>query len=318
MHILLFGKDGQLGKAFQKLLLEITEKSCDITVKYVGRADCDLANASAITNLLNQAQPDLIINAAAYTAVDKAESDPELANAINALAPKLMAQYAVDHGAILLHFSTDYVFDGNKSGFYVEDDLRNPLGQYGKSKAEGERSIEKVFEDVSKGQYAIFRTSWVYGDGSNFIKTMLHLAKEREVLQVVQDQWGVPTSADWLAAVSLDLILDSQWKLREFNSGIYHAVPSGETNWYELARLAIGTAHAAGLLLKINLANIKPIQTAEYPTAAPRPMNSRMSSKKLEEAIARNADVSKLGPWQISWQNQVQTYVEELYGSKYI
>lgn len=312
MHILVFGKDGQLGKAFQKLLLEITEKSSDITVQYVGRADCDLANAGAIANLLNQAQPELIINAAAYTAVDKAESEPELANEINALAPELMAQYAVGHGATLLHFSTDYVFDGNKSGFYVEDDLPNPLGQYGKSKAVGERSIEKVFEGASKGQYAILRTSWVYGDGSNFIKTMLRLAKERESLQVVRDQWGVPTSADWLAAVSLDLILDSQWRLREFNSGIYHAVPPGETNWYELARLAIGAAHDAGLPLDIDLINIKSIQTAEYPTAAPRPMNSRMSSKKLEEAIVRNTDVSKLARWSMTWDDQVRSYVQEL------
>jgi len=312
MHILVFGKDGQLGMAFQKLLLEIAEESFNIEVQYVGRADCDLADAGAITNLLNRAQPDLIINAAAYTAVDKAESEPELANAINALAPELMAQYAVDHGAALLHFSTDYVFDGNKSDSYVEDDLPNPLGQYGRSKADGERAIEKAFEGASKGQYAILRTSWVYGNGSNFIKTMLRLAKERESLQVVQDQWGVPTSADWLAAVSLDLILDSQWQLREFNSGIYHAVPPGETNWYELARLAIGTAHDAGLPLKIDPINIKPIQTAEYPTAAPRPMNSRMSSKKLGEAIVRNADVSKLVHWSMSWDDQVRSYVQEL------
>jgi dTDP-4-dehydrorhamnose reductase len=223
-----------------------------------------------------------------------------------------MSQYAAGHGAALLHFSTDYVFDGSKSGFYIEDDLPNPLGQYGKSKAKGEQAIESVFEDASKGHYAILRTSWVYGDGGNFIKTMLRLAKERQSLQVVQDQWGVPTSADWLAAVSLDLILDSQWQLREFHSGIYHAVPQGETNWYELARLAIGMALEAGLPLKIDLSNIKPIQAAEYPLPAPRPMNSRMSSKKLEEAITRNSDVSKLGRWNTPWADQVRSYVQEL------
>jgi dTDP-4-dehydrorhamnose reductase len=312
MHILVFGKDGQLGKAFQKLFFEITERSRDIEIRYVGRADCDLADSSALANLLNHAQPDLIINAAAYTAVDRAESEPELAKAINTIAPELMAQYAADHGATLLHFSTDYVFDGSKSGSYIEDDLRNPLGQYGKSKAEGEQAIEKVFEGASKGQYAILRTSWVYGDGSNFIKTILRLTKERETLGVIQDQWGVPTAADWLAAVSLDLILDSQWRVRKFTSGIYHAVPPGETNWYELARLTISAALEAGSSLKIDLANIKPIQTVEYPTPAQRPMNSRMSSKKLEEAIAMDADVSKLQRWNMSWADQVRSYVQEL------
>jgi len=312
MHILVFGKDGQLGQAFQKRFLETAENSHGITVQYLGRADCDLVDANAVTNLLNKVQPDLIINAAAYTAVDKAESEPELADVINAVAPKLMAQYAAGHGVALLHFSTDYVFDGSKSGFYIEDDLPNPLGQYGKSKAKGEQAIASVFEGASKGHYAILRTSWVYGAGGNFIKTMLRLAKERQSLQVVQDQWGVPTSADWLAAVSLDLILDSQWQLREFHSGIYHAVPPGETNWYELARLAIATALEVGSPLKIDLANIKPIQAVEYPLPAPRPMNSRMSSKKLEEAIIRNADVSKLGRWSTPWADQVRSYVQEL------
>lgn len=312
MRILVFGKDGQLGKAFQKRFLEAAGSSRDIAVQYLGRADCDLADANAVTNLLNKVRPDLIINAAAYTAVDNAESESGLANAINAVAPELMAQYAAGHDAALLHFSTDYVFDGSKFGFYIEDDLLNPLSQYGKSKAKGEQAIKSVFEGTSKGHYAILRTSWVYGDGSNFIKTMLRLAKERQSLQVVQDQWGVPTSADWLAAVSLDLILDSQWQLREFHSGIYHAVPQGETNWYELARLAIGAALEAGSPLKIDLVNIKPIQAVEYPLPAPRPMNSRMSSKKLEEAIIRNADVSKLERWSMPWADQVRSYVQEL------
>ena len=173
MHILVFGKDGQLGKAFQKLFFEVAEKLQNVTVQYIGRADCDLVNPDTIANLLKQVQPDLIINAAAYTAVDRAETEPELAKAINAIAPEMMAQYAVDHGSTLLHFSTDYVFDGSKSGSYIEDDLPNPLGQYGKSKAEGEQAIENVFEGASKGRYAIFRTSWVYGEGSNFIKTIL-------------------------------------------------------------------------------------------------------------------------------------------------
>jgi dTDP-4-dehydrorhamnose reductase len=223
-----------------------------------------------------------------------------------------MAQYAVDYGVTFLHYSTDYVFDGSKLGIYIEDDERNPLGEYGKSKAAGERAIEAVFKNATKGQYAILRTSWVYGDGGNFIKTILRLAKERESLGIIQDQWGVPTSADWLAAVSLDLILDSDWQLRRIKSGIYHAVPLGETNWYELACLAIKTAIEAGASLKIVPANIKPIAASEYPVPAPRAMNSRMSAEKMRKALADRGDVSKLQHWNQSWTEQVQAYVQDL------
>jgi dTDP-4-dehydrorhamnose reductase len=311
MRILVFGKDGQLGKAFQKLFLELAKQKGDLVINCVGRAECDLANAGAITNLLKQAEPDLIINAAAYTAVDKAVSEPELANAINAIAPKIIARYAAEYGATFLHFSTDYVFDGTKSGFYLEDDPSNPLSQYGKSKAAGERAIEEVFESAPTGQYAILRTSWVYGDGGNFIKTILRLAKERDTLAVVQDQRGVPTSADWLAAISLNFVLDSRVQLRKIASGIYHAVPAGETNWYELARLAISVALEAGVSLKIDPANIKPIAASEYQLPAPRPMNSRMSTEKMKRAIDDQADVSKSQHWNESWSEQVRSYIQD-------
>ena len=200
MNILVFGKDGQLGKAFQELFQKNLIFQSHV-IRFVGRSECDLSYADQITDLLKKFQPDLIINAAAYTAVDKAETEANLAFAINADAPELMAKYAVSHGASLLHFSTDYVFDGNKQGAYTEVDQTNPLSVYGKSKEAGERAIVETFGAGANqdSRYAILRTSWVYGDGGNFIRTMLRLAKERPELKVIAYQHGVPTSADWLA-----------------------------------------------------------------------------------------------------------------------
>ena len=311
MNILVFGKDGQLGKAFQGLF-EGNSLSEQSQVQYIGRDQCDLSNPNAIRNLLNQSKPDLIINAAAYTAVDKAESEADLAYAINAKAPELMALYAVTHGATFLHFSTDYVFDGSKKGLYVEDDLRSPLSAYGKSKAAGEVGIEQVFAGASSGQFAIFRTSWVYGEGSNFIRTILRLAREREELKVIHDQFGIPTSADWLARVSLDLVLDQEKQLRKFSSGIYHAVPSGETTWHGLAGVATQAALDAGIKLKVSLEAIKPILAIEYPLPASRPMNSRMDNSKLRLALEQIGDMSKLQHWNEAWLIQVQSYVIRL------
>ncbi len=321
MKILVFGKDGQLGKAYHQALEEYLsfpqDGNSQSSVQYVGRAQCDLANEQAVTSLLNEFQPNLIINASAYTAVDKAETEVDLAFAINARAPEIMAEYAVQHGATLLHYSTDYVFDGEKYGFYLEDDLRNPLGIYGKSKAVGEEAIVKAFasssnQSVGTGQYAILRTSWVYGDGGNFIRTILRLAKDREELRVIEDQYGVPTSALWLAQISLGLVVDQQSSLRRFPSGIYHVVPAGQTNWYELATLAVQTALDAGLALKISPKTIFPIPAIEYPLPAPRPMNSRMSTDKLHKVLESYGDVAKLQLLNQSWDEPVRTYVQNL------
>jgi dTDP-4-dehydrorhamnose reductase len=311
MNILIFGKDGQLGKAF-RALIDSTNLSKDHQIQYLGRTDCDLSHTASVKQYLIDTKPDLIINAAAYTAVDIAETEGELAFAINAKAPEVMALYAAEYDATLLHYSTDYVFDGGKTGFYQEDDERNPLGAYGKSKAAGELAIEQAFSNSPLGRYAIFRTSWVYGAGGNFIKTILRLAKEREELKVIQDQVGVPTSANWLAAVSLDLVLDSKGQLQTFDSGIYHAVPPGETNWYALACLAVESAKAAGVSLKLSQGAIKPIMAVEYPLPAPRPMNSRMATDKLKQAIATAGDVSKLQRWNKPWSEDVQAYVQQL------
>ena len=313
MNILVFGKDGQLGKAFQSLFQKVPPVSGS-SLQYISRHQCDLSNATALSDLLNISKPDLIINAAAYTAVDKAETEDELAFAINAKAPELMAQYAVKHGSTLLHYSTDYVFDGQKEGPYLESDVRKPLNSYGKSKAAGEEAIEKVFANCSSGQYAIFRTSWVYGDGTNFIRTILRLAKEREELKVICDQYGVPTNADWLAQVSLDLVLDSQFKLRKFTSGIYHAVPSGKTSWHELAVIATQAALDAGITLMLKPDDIQSILAAQCLVAAPRPANSCLDNTKLRLALEESDDMSKLQHWNNAWTKEVQTYVAELAG----
>jgi len=318
MNILVFGKDGQLGKAF-KALFEQLPNSGDLHITYCGRAECDLSNEVEVVRQLNASKAELIINASAYTAVDKAETEIDLAYAVNAKAPELMALYAAENNATFLHYSTDYVFDGSKEGLYVEGDTRNPLGVYGKSKAAGEEAIEQAFVNSSKGQFAIFRTSWVYGDGGNFIRTMLRLAKEREELKVIHDQYGVPTSADWLAQVSLNLALDSHLQLKHFSSGTYHAVPAGETSWHGLACFAVQSALNAGIDLKVKPDAIKPILAVEYPLPAPRPMNSRMESAKLRSALqnqgldpSNSYNELQNVPNFPAWDGMVQEYVSKL------
>jgi len=335
MNILVFGKDGQLGKAFEALFN--TSKLSELhRITNVGRAECDLSNAEAITKLLDQIKPNIIINAAAYTAVDKAETEVDLSYAINAKAPEVMAIYAKRHSATFLHYSTDYVFDGTKKTPYVESDVRNPLGVYGKSKAAGEEAIENVFKNDQdsltksnqtkrtdlKAQYAILRTSWVYGEGGNFIRTILRLAKERETLKVIADQYGVPTSATWLAEVSLGLVLDEHHQLKPIQSGIYHAVPKGETTWHALAYHAVQVAIDAGAELKLHPEAIKAIPTTDYPLPAPRPMNSRMARGALESAltdsVGGSSNVTNSHLLQQSWEQQVGVYVKDLVPQKRI
>ena len=318
MNILIFGKDGQLGKAFQTVF-DASKMGELHRIEYVGRAECDLASSDAIAALLNKVKPDLIINAAAYTAVDKAEAEVDLAYAINAKAPGIMAQYAKLHSTTFLHYSTDYVFDGSKKTPYIESDVRNPLGIYGKSKAAGEEAIEEVFTSLStqsNAQYAILRTSWVYGDGGNFIRTILRLAKERETLKVIADQYGVPTSATWLADLSLALVLNEDHQLRPFPSGIYHAVPLGQTTWHALACSAVQMAIDAGAVLMLRPDGIEAIPATGYPLPAPRPMNSRMARNTLESAIADSlggsSNMTKSQLLEQTWESQVAVYVQDL------
>jgi len=321
MNILVFGKDGQLGKAF-KAVFQMSNLDQVHRIQYVGRAECDLSNSDAIGELLNRFKPDLLINAAAYTAVDKAETEVDLAYAINAKAPELMAIYAKRQGATFLHYSTDYVFDGSKKTPYIESDVCNPLGIYGKSKAAGEEAIEETFANLpenSGAQYAVLRTSWVYGDGGNFIRTILRLAKERETLKVIADQYGAPTSATWLAEVSLALVLNEEHQLKPFPSGIYHAVPRGETTWHALACHAVQAANDAGAVLKLRSDAIEAIPATDYPLPAPRPMNSRMErgphaalDKALDKAQGDLGDMTKSRLLAQSWEPQVAAYVQDL------
>ncbi len=335
MNILLFGKDGQLGKAF-KAVFDASKAGELHRVNYVGRAECDLSRSGAIAELLNRMKPDLIINAAAYTAVDKAEAEVNLAYAINAKAPEVMAMYAKRHGVTFLHYSTDYVFDGRKKTPYIESDVRTPLGVYGKSKAAGEEAIDAVFKanhhgnaemrdsqkKAQKAQYAILRTSWVYGDGGNFIRTILRLAKERETLKVIADQYGVPTSATWLAEVSLALVLDKHQQLKQFPSGIYHVVPLGQTTWHALACHAVQAAIDSGLALKLCSDAIEAIPAADYPLPAPRPINSRMARGALEAALTNSpgssGNMTKSQLLEQSWESQVAAYVQDLVHRKLI
>jgi len=316
MNILVFGKDGQLGKAFQSIL--DTKKLGELhAIDYAGREECDPSHEHALATFLHYRKPDLIINAAAYTAVDRAECEVDLAFAINAKAPEVMARYAAKEGATLLHYSTDYVFDGSKATPYMESDTRNPLGIYGKSKVAGEEAIEDAFSRAQNkhAQFAILRTSWVYGDGGNFIRMVLRLAKERESLEVIANQSGVPTSSHWLASTSLALVLDENHQLRSFPSGIYHAVPQGETTWHALACYAVQVAIDAGAALKLRPDQINAIPASEYPLPAPRPMNSRMARSVLEtllNQILKGGDVTKLQQWQQSWEESVETYVRNL------
>ena len=312
MNILVFGKDGQLGKAFQNQLKGALFQAGN-TIRFVGRSECDLGNPGQIYSLLQTSAPQMIINAAAYTAVDKAQSESDLAFVINANAPELMAKYAAQHGATLLHFSTDYVFDGSKQGAYIETDQTNPLGIYGKSKEAGENAIVKAFGGAThkNARYGILRASWVYGDGNNFIKTILRLAKERSALRVINDQHGVPTSASWLAEVGIHLVLDND-RLRKFKSGIYHAAPRGETNWHGLACLVVQAAVDSGHQLQALPAAISPIPASEYPLPAPRPMNSRLCTQKLRVELEHLGLVSKLPHWNSPWDEQVRAYVKQL------
>lgn len=298
--IVVFGRDGQIGKALQTYL-----KDLKMTAIFLGHADCDLSDELSIDQVLNQYQPQVIINAAAYTAVDQAESEPELVFAINAKAPELMARYManVAHG-ILVHYSTDYVFADTKKDAYLESDVAGPASQlsiYGQSKLGGERAIEEVFNSGKNSRYFILRTSWVYGDGSNFIRTMLRLAGARDQIKVVADQVGVPTSAQWLAEVGIQLAGS------RIDSGIYHAVPDGETSWHSLAIFAIETAAAAGEGIDVKLENILPIPAADYPLPARRPFNSRMSNQKLKKALSEMMAFTGKYP---HWQEQVESYVK--------
>ena len=282
-RILITGSSGQVGEALTRTLAPLGE------IFAPRRSELDLSDSDSIRKVMREFQPRWVVNAAAHTAVDKAESEPELAFAINATAPQIFAEEAARTGSVLIHFSTDYVFDGSKPTPYNESDPTNPLGVYGSSKLAGERAIS-----ASGIPHLIFRTSWVYGaTGKNFLLTILRLAREREHLRIVGDQHGAPTWSFDLARMTAHVITSLERLATQSNSslgevtlpvsGIYHAGGGGETTWYGFAAQAIADLQA--LEPETKLATVEAISTAEYPTPAKRPLNSRLDCSKLANVL---------------------------------
>ncbi|MDB9403188.1 dTDP-4-dehydrorhamnose reductase [Microcystis sp. CS-574] len=267
--VLLIGAKGQVGQELQVTLPYLGE------VISIGREELDLTNSEKISQLIREIHPDYLVNAAAYTAVDKAETEPDLAYSINAIAPKIMAESAEKIQAKFLHISTDYVFDGRKNTPYLETDLTNPLGVYGQSKLRGEEEIKTV-----NSQAIILRTAWVYGSygKSNFVKTMLRLGKEREELKVVVDQVGSPTWAKDIATAITHLLINV-----DNPPGIYNFTNSGVASWFDLTKAIFEEAKISGIPLKIQ--RVIPITTAEYPTPAVRPAYSVLSGQKISQQL---------------------------------
>lgn len=281
MRILLLGKNGQVGWELQRALSVIGEVVAldryPVSTVY-GTVSGDLSNLAALRDTVRRVAPSVIVNAAAYTAVDKAETDRELACLINAQACHVLGEEAKRLNAILVHYSTDYVFDGSGASAWKETDAVKPVNYYGVTKLQGEQNI------VAAGcKHLIFRTSWVYAArGNNFPKTMLRLAKDRAALSVIADQIGVPTGADLLADVAVAAL--RQAMLEPQLCGIYHLVPAGETSWHAYAAYVIDFARANGELLAVETINA--IATAEYPTPAGRPLNSRLATEKLRDSFS--------------------------------
>ena len=280
MKILLLGRGGQVGWELQRslgVLGEVVALDFDAVQNPDGLCG-DFTDLAGLERSVLEVRPDVIVNAAAHTAVDKAESEPELAHTINALAPAALAQAATKIGAWLVHYSTDYVFDGSGSAPWKETDATGPLSVYGQTKLEGEQAV------ASTPKHLILRTSWVYATrGGNFAKTMLRLASERETLTVINDQFGAPTSAELLADVTAHAL--RQLQTRPELAGLYHCIASGETTWHGYAKFVLAQAQALGLPLKAGHDKVVPTPTSSYPTPAKRPLNSRLDTGKLQAAF---------------------------------
>ena len=295
--ILLLGANGQVGYALQTTLKPLGEVVC------CTRAELDLSTLASqpgsLDELVQRVKPTIIVNASAYTAVDRAEAEPEMAVLLNAQAIGMLGAAAQKLGACVVHFSTDYVFDGTKAGAYQESDQTNPLSAYGRSKLEGERALARECP-----HHLIFRTSWVVGaHGGNFLKTMLKFAQEREALRIVSDQQGAPTSANLLAQTTADILrvmagqpaTDPRW-------GVYNLVAAGQTNWHAYASYVIAQARELGWPIKIKDEAITPILTADYPVAATRPLNSVLDTTKVRQAFGLN-----LPDWRVGVDEVLQT-----------
>ncbi len=288
--ILLTGANGQVGWELHRILAK------DAKVIALTRGQLDLSQPDAIRRTVREHQPDIIINPAAYTAVDKAETDPVLALAINGSAPGVLAEEAKKLDALLIHYSTDYVFDGTKSTPYSETDVPNPQSIYGATKLAGEEAIRSV-----DGKHLILRTSWVYGvHGGNFVKTILRLAKERNELRIVADQYGAPTWARLLA----DSTVKVMQRFTDEQSGVYHLTSGGRTNWHQFAQAIIQLARQYDTALANKTLTIHPIATHEYPVPAKRPANSSLCTDKIKQAFGLELP---------RWEDDLAECIRQLY-----
>ncbi len=299
MKILLLGKNGQVGWELQRSLAPLGEL---IALDAHSQNHCgDLTDLIGLGKTLRELAPDVIVNAAAYTAVDKAESEPELAQAVNAKALAVLAQAAKASGAWLVHYSTDYVFDGSGDAPWLESDVALPLSAYGASKLAGEQAV------IEAGcKHLIFRTSWVYASrGRNFAKTMMQLAQQRDHLKVINDQVGAPTGADLLADVTAHALRAAVQNTHL--SGLYHLAAAGETTWHAYATYVIERARQAGVAIKVAQSGIQEVPSSAFPTPAQRPLNSRLSTNKI--CAAFNLSLP-------SWQDGVGRMLSEVLENK--
>jgi dTDP-4-dehydrorhamnose reductase len=295
MNILIFGKSGQVGWELQRSLAPLGHVTA---LDFDSTTHCgDFAQPDGIADTVRALRPDVIVNAAAHTAVDKAESEPEFARLLNATAPGVLSEEAARLGALLVHYSTDYVFDGSGSRPWLETDTPAPLSVYGRTKWEGEQLIAQ-----HGPKHLIFRTSWVYAArGGNFAKTMLRLAQERERLTVIDDQWGAPTGADLLADVTAHAIRQT---LREpQHAGLYHLAAAGVTSWHGYARFVLDTARMLRPELKLKAQEVASVPTCAFPTPAQRPLNSRLNSTHLRQTFGLTLP---------DWQRGVRRMLSEI------
>ncbi|OHX17489.1 dTDP-4-dehydrorhamnose reductase [Chromobacterium amazonense] len=284
-RILITGKNGQVGHELMRALAPLGE------LVALDREGMDLTKANAVPVLLDELRPDIIVNPAAYTAVDKAESEPELAHAINAVAPGILARWAEQHGALLVHYSTDYVFNGSGTAPWREDDAADPQSVYGLSKWQGEQAVR-----AATPRHLILRTSWVFGaHGTNFLKTMLRLAGERSELKIVADQIGAPTSAALIADTTALMIQRYLADGEHSPFGTYHLAAAGETSWHGYAQYLIGQAGKLGFPLTLTADAVYGIPTEAYPLPAKRPANSRLDCGKLQRGFGINLQTWQYG-----------------------
>jgi dTDP-4-dehydrorhamnose reductase len=283
--VLLSGKTGQIGSELEKQLAPLTRLSA------FDRSEFDLEKPDAVRRVVRQLNPSIIINAAAYTAVDQAETEPEKARAVNTQGVRVLAEETERLGALLVHYSTDYVFDGAQNEPYVESDTTNPLSVYGLTKLAGEQAIQE-----SGCFHLIFRTAWIYAaTGKNFVRTIARLSQQKPVLSVVNDQRGAPTSAHDVASMTIRVLRQASLPVR----GLYHMTAGGETTWYSLAQRVVSELQRR----QLTAATLKPITTAEYPTLAKRPLNSVLSNKRLADDFDVNMP---------HWSESLQLTLKEL------